>query len=84
MIEEKKPLMRHKPMKGRENILPCRKASGDFKAKPLIVHHLKNSRIFKKNIVMESKILVMKRAECKACAIRPILLNVSINSLHQV
>ncbi|GCC23957.1 hypothetical protein chiPu_0002355 [Chiloscyllium punctatum] len=70
ITKEEKSLRGHKPMKDRLTLLLCGNASGDCKIKPLLVYHSENSRVFKKNNVMKSKLNVMRRANMKAWVTR--------------
>ena len=54
--KEEKSMPGHKPMKGRTTILVYVKANGDCKIKPLVIYHLENPRIFKRNKVMKNKL----------------------------
>ncbi|KAF6298959.1 hypothetical protein mRhiFer1_008981 [Rhinolophus ferrumequinum] len=71
ITKEEKSLPLHKPMKDRLTVLFCGNASGDFKLKPLLVYHSENSRAFKKNNIIKSKLHVMWRANSKAWVTRP-------------
>ena len=57
-------------MKDRLTPLMCGNASGDFKAKLLLVYHSDNPRVFRRNNVMESNLPVMWKANTKAWATR--------------
>ena len=52
-------------MKDRLTLLLCGNASGNFKAKPMLVCHSNNPRIFKRNNVMKSKLPVMWHGNTK-------------------
>ena len=53
-------------MKDRLTLLMCGNANGDFKVKPLLVYHLDNRRVFKRNNVMKSKLPVLWMANAEA------------------
>ena len=54
----------------RLTFLLCGNASGDFKVKPMLMYHSNNPRVFKKNNVITSKLLVMWRSNRKAWVTR--------------
>ena len=70
ITKEEKTLPGHKPMKDRLILLLCGNASGEFKVKPLLVHHSNNSRVFKRYNVIKSKLPVMWRGSTKAWVTR--------------
>ena len=62
ITREEKNMPGHKPMKARLTLLVCANASGDSKIKPLLVYHSDNPRVFKRNTVIKSRLLVMWRS----------------------
>ncbi|XP_023230982.1 tigger transposable element-derived protein 1-like isoform X1 [Centruroides sculpturatus] len=61
-------------VKDRLTLLLCGNASGDFKVKPLLVYHLENPDVFKRNNVVKNKLSVMWRANSKAWVTRQFFL----------
>ena len=53
-------------MEERLTPLMCGNASGDFKVKQLMVYHLDNPRVLKRNNVMKNKLPVLWRENVKA------------------
>ncbi|XP_067134160.1 tigger transposable element-derived protein 1-like isoform X1 [Centruroides vittatus] len=74
LMQEEKALPGDKPMMDRLTLLLCGNASGDFKVKPLLVYHLENPDVFKRNNVMKNKLSVMWRANSKAWVTRQFFL----------
>lgn len=70
ITKEEKKMPCHKPMKDRLTLLLCANARGDCKIKPLLVYHSDNPRVFKRNNVIKSKLLVMRGANTKAWVTR--------------
>ena len=57
-------------MKDRITILVCDNASGDCKIKPMVIYHSENPRIFRRNKVMMSKLLVIWQSNPKSWCTR--------------
>ncbi|XP_029777041.1 tigger transposable element-derived protein 1-like [Suricata suricatta] len=70
VTEEESAAPGHKPLKDRLSLLFCANASGDFKVKPLLVHHSENPRAFKKCQVQKSQLNVLWRSNSQAWVTR--------------
>ncbi|XP_068237186.1 tigger transposable element-derived protein 1-like [Palaemon carinicauda] len=70
IIREEKSMPGHTPMKDSFTLFLCGNAFSDCKIKPLPVDLLENSRAFKANNVMISKLPVILRSNTKALLIR--------------
>ena len=68
ITEEENAMPGYKPMKDCLSLLFCANASGDFKAKTLLMYHSKNPWAFKKCNVKKSHLNIMWRSNRKAWA----------------